>query len=114
MSNEPLLGTSVKVLVTNTVEWIINESRNIPSTHQTFSAALKNVDFFSKFREFRLSLKKQIKFTNNVLRIIENLLHFLRATKQQLCEQHHANLYSLKSVTSEYVEFLVSIKKSKL
>ena len=94
MSNEPLLGTSVKVLVTNTVEWIIKESRSIPSTHQTFSAALKNLDFFSKFREFRLSLKKQIKFMNNVLRIIENLLLFLRATKQQLWELHHASIDS--------------------
>ena len=45
MSNEPFLGTSVKVLVKNTVEWITKDSKNIPSTHQIFSAALKKLYF---------------------------------------------------------------------
>ena len=65
-----------------------NDDSVIKDIHEQFAADLKRLDFFRNFKEFRDGLVKQGKFLNNVLCMIENMLLYMRATRQQLWNLH--------------------------
>ena len=65
---------------------------SVKRAHTILLDGLNEIKFFQEFSHFRKNLQKMGLYLSNVMRMIETMLLFIRATRQQLWELHLASL----------------------
>ena len=88
-SNKVIKDTVKDIVAPLLMEIQINPDY-IATAHCNLIEHLKTIEFFDEFEKYRNGLQKQGKYLSNVTRMIQNMLLYLRGTKQQLWNLHLA------------------------
>ena len=96
LESHPLLEKELREGIIHAVTTLQNLSHNdkeaISENHTRILQVLNQISFFDEKKKYDESLENQGKFLFNFMKMFENLLLFIRATRQCLWEEHLASL----------------------
>ena len=86
LEKHPDIHQRLKEIIDTSTTAIMNQNSSLETkeTHNKIKSVLLSVNFRTSQSSFDESLKNQARFFRNYMKVFENLLLFLRVTRQQI------------------------------